>query len=598
MTDVARPAKLRDALERVDALAEHTFAGWHVPGLAYGVIQAGQLIHTRGLGTLRLGEEAPPDSRSVFRIASMTKSFTAAMVLLLRDEGRLRLDDPIAEHVPELAGLRYPTADSPLITIRHLLTMTAGLPTDDPWGDRQQGLDLEAFARLLAGGLSFAWTPGTRFEYSNTGYGILGRLITNLAGAEYRDVIRERLLIPLGMTSTGYLESEVPPERLARGYVWRDGGFLEEPMDGYGALASMGGIFTSVEDLGRWVSGFLDAVPPRDDPAGTHPLSRATRREMQQPMIPADPLRLTHASADAMPEIESLHYGFGLFQIDDLRFGRIVGHGGGYPGFGSSMRWHPASGLGVVAVANARYAPSGPLARDFLAELLRSDVAPVRRTRAAAPALRAREAVERLMKHWDDALAAKTFAMNVELDEPLDLRRAAIEALKGRHGALRPDESEPVESSTELHLAWWLEGERGRVRVELLLSPEMQPRVQAFNLMSVPEPPDALRRAAERIVAALETPETGPVTIDWPADLSVGERVDLGAVVRAMRATEARFAPIRLGSVVDGDGERKSTFRLHGPRGRIDLALVLDPDRGCLDAVSLVPVRQLPPELG
>ena len=108
--------------------------------------------------------------------------------------------------------MRLPTTDSPPITIRHLLTMTAGFPTDDPWGDRQQGLDLGAFSKLLAGGLSFAWAPGTRFEYSNTGYGILGRLITNVAGREYRDVVRERLLRPLGMDST-----RLPRIRGARG---------------------------------------------------------------------------------------------------------------------------------------------------------------------------------------------------------------------------------------------------------------------------------------------------------------------------------------------------------------------------------------------
>jgi CubicO group peptidase (beta-lactamase class C family) len=597
MSAASSSGTLDDTLERIDALADRTFAGWHVPGLAYGVIQGGQLIHTRGLGTLRLGEDALPDAGSVFRIASMTKSFTAAMVLLLRDEGRLRLDDPIAEHVPGLASLRSPTTDSPPITIRHLLTMTAGLPTDDPWGDRQQGLDLGEFSKLLAGGLSFAWTPGTRFEYSNLGYGILGRLITNVAGAEYRDVVRQRLLAPLGMSSTGYLETEVPPERLARGYVWRDDGFLEEPMDGYGALASMGGIFTTVEDLSRWVSGFLDAVPPRDGPEGPHPLSRATRREMQQPMVPADPLRLTHASADAISEVESSHYGFGLFQIDDVRYGRIVGHGGGYPGFGSNMRWHPASGLGVIALGNARYAPSGLLSRAILTELLGAEAVPVRRTRAGAPTVRARAAVERLMARWDNPFAAETFAMNVELDEPLASRRAAIEALKARHRALVTDEDEPVESSTEFHLAWWLKGERGRVRVEILLSPELPPKVQTFKVTSVPEPPEPLRRAAERIVAALAAPEDAPVAVRWPADLEVSERVDLGQVLRAMRATEARFAPLLLGPVTEGDGERKATFRLHGPRGRVDLALGLDPETGRLDAVSLVPVRQVSPDL-
>src|SRR5688500_18752311 len=164
MTAASPPTALEAALQRVDEIADAKFAGWHVPGIAYGVVLNGQLVHGRGLGTLRVGEDAPPTTSSIFRIASMTKSFTAATVLLLRDEGRLRLDDPIAGYVPELANVRLPTTDSPPITIRHLLTMTAGFPTDDPWGDRQQGLDLGEFSRLLSNGLGFAWAPGTRFE--------------------------------------------------------------------------------------------------------------------------------------------------------------------------------------------------------------------------------------------------------------------------------------------------------------------------------------------------------------------------------------------------------------------------------------------------
>ncbi|HEX5240017.1 MAG TPA: serine hydrolase domain-containing protein, partial [Candidatus Limnocylindrales bacterium] len=260
------PPRLRDAVQHLDEIADRTFAGWKVPGLVYGVVIDGELVHSRGLGTLRVGEDAPPDADSVFRIASMTKSFTAATILSLRDEGRLRLDDPVALHLPELASLRGPTLDSPPISLRHLLTMTAGFPTDDPWGDRQQGLDPRAFLELAARGLSFAWAPGTRFEYSNLGYGLLGRVISAVTRREYRDAVRERILDPLGMTSTGYLQSEVPPERLARGYVWRDGAFRPEPMDEYGALASMGGVFTSIRDLTTWVSGFLDAFPPRDEP--------------------------------------------------------------------------------------------------------------------------------------------------------------------------------------------------------------------------------------------------------------------------------------------------------------------------------------------
>lgn len=596
MTLASLPPSLEAGLERIDELADRTFAGWKVPGLVYGVVLGGELVHVRGLGTLRVGEDARPGPDSVFRIASMTKSFTAATVLSLRDEGRLRLDDPIHRYVPELERLEYPTADSPPITIRHLLTMTAGFPTDDPWGDRQQSLDLRAFSELLRGGLSFAWAPGTRFEYSNTGYGILGRLITNVTGIEYRDVVRERLLVPLGMRSTGYLESEVDPERMAHGYLWRNGEFIPEPSDGYGALAAMGGLFTTVEDLARWVAGFTDAFPPRDGPDAGHPLSRATRREMQQPMVVAE-LRLTHPSADALPDVASEHYGFGLFLGDDVRFGRIVGHGGGYPGFGSHMRWHPASGLGLVALTNHRYGPAGPLAKDMLAELLRTDSVTVRRVRPNAATVEARSAVERLLDRWDDELAAATFAMNVELDEPLASRRTALERLRERHGALRPDDTEPEQSLTPFHIAWWLTGERGRVKVELLLSPENPPRVQSVALTSAPEPPAILRDAAERIVAALEAPDQGPVSIDWPRDLIVTERVEVGKVVRAMRATEARFGPVELGPVIEGDGETKATFRLHSPHGRLDLALQLDPVARCLDAVALVPQKQAPPDL-
>ena len=591
MTVASPPSALEAALRRIDDTADRLFAGWHVPGVAYGVIRGNELIHARGLGTLRVGEDARPDATSVFRIASMTKSFTAATVLSLRDEGLLSLDDPIARHVPELATLRYPTTDSPPITIRHLLTMTAGFPTDDPWGDRQQGLDLDSFAELLRGGLSFAWAPGTRFEYSNTGYGILGRLITNVAGQEYREVVRERLLVPLGMTSTTYLEAEVPGERKASGYLWRDDRYLEEPMDGYGALASMGGIFTTVEDLSRWVGGFIDAVPPRNDPDDWHPLKRSTRREMQQPMVPAG-IRLTQASADAMPEVESLSYGFGLFMVDDLRIGRIIGHGGGYPGFGTNMRWHPASGLGVVALSNHRYGPAGLLAREQLAQLIADDVAPIRRTRPSLSTQRMRDAVEDLLDDWQEARAVELFAMNVELDEPLASRQAVIERLREQHGTLRPDDTEPTESLTSFHLVWWLKGDRGRVKVEILLSPELPPKVQAMNLTSVPEPPAVLVDAAERIVAALDRP-----VVAWPEELLLGPDLDADAVLRALRATEARFAPTTLGQSIEGDGERKATFQLHSTRGRLDLALELDPDSGRLLTVSLVPARQVPPDL-
>ena len=120
-----------DRLAAVDARLARFREEAKVPGVAWGVIRDGELVHSGGVGTIREGEDARPDADSVYRIASMTKSFTAAAILLLRDEGRLRLDDPVAEHVPALAAWRSPTSDSGPVTVRDLLTMSSGLPTDD-----------------------------------------------------------------------------------------------------------------------------------------------------------------------------------------------------------------------------------------------------------------------------------------------------------------------------------------------------------------------------------------------------------------------------------------------------------------------------------
>src|SRR5262245_1922255 len=175
-------ATFEETLGKVDEAFAKQQVDAKVPGIAWGVIRGGELVHAGGAGTIRDGEDRTPDADSIFRIASMTKSFTAATLLTLRDEGRLRLDDEVATYVPQLAGWRHPAADAPAITIRHLLTMTTGLPTDDPWGDRQQGLPIDAFVRLLAAGPTFAWTTGTQFDYSNLGYGILGRVVTAASG--------------------------------------------------------------------------------------------------------------------------------------------------------------------------------------------------------------------------------------------------------------------------------------------------------------------------------------------------------------------------------------------------------------------------------
>src|SRR5579875_1403386 len=235
----------------VDALAAAYFRRGTQPGIAYGIVLGGRLVHAGGFGQRRTGGPAP-DSGTVFRIASMTKSFTAAAILDLRDDGALALDDPAERYVPELRDWPPVTPDAGRIRIRHLLTMTAGFPTDDPWGDREQGTPLPEFSAFLSQGVSFNWVPGTRFEYSNLGYAILGRVISAITGLPYPDSMEGRILAPLGLTQSGYDEASVDPDALAAGHR-RDGlGWDVVPMAPCGAFAPMGGVFSSVQDLARW----------------------------------------------------------------------------------------------------------------------------------------------------------------------------------------------------------------------------------------------------------------------------------------------------------------------------------------------------------
>ena len=341
-----------DLIETLDRHVEAFAARHELPGLAYGVVAAGTVVHGGGFGVAAHGGPAT-GTDTVFRIASMTKSFTAAAVLLLRDEGRLALDDPITRHAPELASIRPPTADSPDVTIRHLLTMSSGLSTDDPWADRHLDASAAEMDAIFAAGASFAVAPGTAMEYSNLGYAMLGRIIERVTGGSVCPFVTDRLLAPLALSCTAFEIGSLPGHAVAAVGYRNDGG-IEEPLDD-GGFAPMGGLWSTVCDLARWVGFFCDAFPPRDDP-DSGPLRRASRREMQQ-VHQARPANLGYAGLDGQLRLGSGGYGMGLQRIHHLDLGATVTHSGGLPGFGSNMRWLPERDFGVVALANLTYAP-------------------------------------------------------------------------------------------------------------------------------------------------------------------------------------------------------------------------------------------------
>jgi CubicO group peptidase (beta-lactamase class C family) len=601
--------------DAVDESAARFAARGGQPGLAYGIVADGELVHAGGVGeTVPCGPV--PDAGTVFRIASMTKSFTASLIMLLRDEGALALDDPAQRYVPEVAGIRSAAADCPPVTIRQLLTMTGGFPTDDPWGDRQQGLPNDEFARLLREGeIRAAWAPGTRFDYSNLGYAILGRVIAAVTGVSYESAIRDRLLGPLQMDRTGFEAEEFDAGGLARGYRRDDGGWRELRPDPSGAFAPMGGVFTCVADLARWVAGFTGAFPPGLDGAGLdgagldgagldgvrrdgHPLSRASRREMQLPQVAI--LSGVDAPAVRFSGPASMSYGFGLFAEEDREFGAIVQHSGGYPGYGSHMRWHPATGLGAIVLANSTYARAGALAGEMLARMLQAEAARASRSggfRQSGPVpalgrpwpetLAVRDTVNDLLQDWQDETAARLFTANVNQDRPLAQRRVDVALLRERIGKFAPDPARPAEFDSPAHCRWWLTGERGTVSVTIRLAPLREPLVQQLILAIPPAEGSALDEALLALVGVLN--RTGRP--EWPAGLYA--TVNQGEVLRQLRMASAWAGPCQVGACLAGDGASAVTVELTGPTGRVSLTVEIAGVAALLyrAEVSLLPAR-------
>ncbi len=463
------------------AEVQRTAAETHCPSIVWGVAHHGVITHhgiARGADVA--GDEFDGDERTrVYRIASMTKSFTAATVLALRDDGLLRLDDPIVALAPELAVIRHPAPDAPQITVRHLLSMNAGLATDDAWADRHLDFTDAQLDDIYARGATFAVVTGTEFEYSNLGYAMLGRIVQRVTGKRPQDVTSERILRPLGLLDTTWTppsdKSWAPPFRVQDAVS-----VAEPPPLGDGGLAPMGGLWSNLNDLAAWTYWLGEAFSTNDlgDKATT--VARATRREMQTTQTHRF---LDHRSAsgpDGASVANSESYGFGLCVDHDDRHGLVVHHTGGLPGYGSNMRWLPHRGLAVIALANVTYAKMEPLTLRLLDRLgdlgAIPDAAP-----GAWPALeRAGRGLVDLLNGWNDERANELFADNVDLDESFQRRAAAARRLVELHGTL---EYSAVRASWATSGVVVAQGTNGSaVEIDIELTPQVPPLVQLYAL--------------------------------------------------------------------------------------------------------------------
>jgi CubicO group peptidase (beta-lactamase class C family) len=482
--DPSRAEKLASAFEGIRAEMPEALKQIGAPGLAWGIVIDGRLAASGAVG-VHEGGGAPVTTTSIFRIASMTKSFTALAILALRDDGKLSLDDAVSTHIPGFAKVSLPTRDAPPITISHLLTHGEGFPEDNPWGDRQLAISEATLDAWLARGLPFSTSPGTEFEYSNYGFALLGRIVSNASGMPYDRFIRTRILEPLGMRDTVWDARDVPAARLAHGHRrQRDGGTREAPL-AHGAFGAMGGLYTSTEDLAKYVAFMLSAWPPRDD-EDRGPVRRSSVREMQIGQRPSG-LSVTRPSPEARLNATTRAYGYGLGASEDCTFGHLVAHGGGLPGYGSTMQWLPEYGVGVIVMANVTYAGAGSVGRNILAHLSATGGLEPRHWPASPALVETRQRIAALLNQWSDAGLDAIAADNLLLDRSREQRRDDFARLRDLAGACRIEGDIVAEN--------WLRGrfdlacERRPLRVTFTLSPTVPPRVQYLSVTEdIPAP--------------------------------------------------------------------------------------------------------------
>jgi CubicO group peptidase (beta-lactamase class C family) len=353
MTADVLPATARRLLAR----AARAQREGRLPSLVTGVVRDGGLAWSTGRGTVD-----DPHHDVQYRIGSITKPVTAVLVMRLRDEGRLRLDDPLESHVP---GTPFGER-----TVGQLLAHGAGLRAESPggWWERTPG---EAWASLSER-LQPSDVPhsaGRRFHYSNLGYGVLGEVVAGLRGRPWAEAVRDEVLLPLGMTRT----TPRPEGRAAQGWAvhpWADV-LLPEPEHDAGAMAPAGQLWATLADLGRFAAFLLG------DTADV--LAPETLEEMAQPS----------GVDDSSPGWAA--YGLGL-QVVRRGEHTLIGHGGSMPGFLAAVFVDREAELGAVTLANGTSGMDGLLPFDLVGIV--RDAEP-----AAGPAWSPLEAVD------EDALA-------------------------------------------------------------------------------------------------------------------------------------------------------------------------------------------------
>jgi CubicO group peptidase (beta-lactamase class C family) len=329
---------VKSLIPKLEAIIVRTLERDLVPGAAIGIVRDQELIWSRGFGYADLASDRAMDADTLFRCGSITKTFTATVIIQLRDEGKLSIDDPIVRYIPEFAAVKARFGAADKVTFRRLLTHTSGLSGEGP-NNGWERLEFPPIEEMIAAlpRTEILIEPETQYKYSNLGFALMGEAIARISGVPYVDYIQRNILQPLGMNASGFALTDAMRPRMATGYTIR--GFEgappvapHPPLRGWDAAGSL---YSSVNDLARWISlQFRTKADARD---GAQVLKGASLTAMHRPQF----MEPNWAA------------GYGLGWRADRRGENIYhNHSGGIHGFLTKITFNKLHRVGTIVLTN------------------------------------------------------------------------------------------------------------------------------------------------------------------------------------------------------------------------------------------------------
>ncbi|PCC67747.1 CubicO group peptidase, beta-lactamase class C family [Nannocystis exedens] len=568
-SDVKRSQKVAAVLPKLHDVAAKIVADDRLIGLAVGVVVDGELVWGEGFGVRHVDEGGPIDVHTAFRIGSITKVFSGMTALRLADEGLLDLDAPAALVLPELNHLVYPNADARPLTVRDILTHTAGLPRDPDLPITGKPHTREEVMQAIDG-LSLLRPPGIGSEYSNLGFVLLGHIIAAAGGKPFGVTIRDSILQPLGMQETVWEATELPAEQRTRGHVAVDGKIVATTAGRHSALSAAGGLWSTVADLARFVAFQLDAWPPRGD-ADVGPIARSTLREAQRLRALRSFRARTTGDEAAAAGVEGGASGVGFpWSVGhNCEASYVVGHNGALEGYFATIRMFPYAGVGIIVLGNAGWTDTDGIAVQLQRVLADGGVLA---TRAPQPLPELTEAAQRivgLMPAWDPAKFGEWSTHAWTAPGNAKLLTAEMQWLHAGLGACTLGALK--RASSPWSGVYRAKCEHGDAELTVHLTSAETPKIASFSLgwLSGQPAPElqALAEAAAPMLAQFDE-------ATFLAHFSPGFR--RSALTRTIDDVQFEHGACQLDKPLEVRGPREATYALKCDKGTAKLSIAVD----------------------